>query len=49
MDKIEKLREILNEMILNESNTKDIISVSRKLDKEIVKFIKCKNSESVNR
>ena len=40
MDKLEKLRETLNNLIVNESNIKSIINVSRKLDKEIVKFIK---------
>lgn len=49
MDKIEKLREILNDMILKESNRKDIINVSRKLDREIVKFIKYNNKEIVNK
>lgn len=44
MNKMEKLRETLNDMILKECNPKDIINTSRKLDKEIVKFIKCKSN-----
>lgn len=47
MDKLETLRETLNNLIINKSNNKDIINISKKLDKEIVKFIK--NEAKLNR
>jgi hypothetical protein len=40
MDKLEKLRETLNNLIINKSDNREIINISKKLDKEILKFIK---------
>ena len=43
MDKLEELRGVLNELIANDSNKKDIITASKRLDKEIVKFMRQKD------
>ena len=46
MDKLEKLRENLNNLVISKSNNKEIINLSKRLDKEIIKFIK--NEEKLN-